>query len=110
MRVRYRELFRSDPPAAFGPDLPRRSIAQIQEKAYGGLSQATKKLLSQLLRSMASGKTGRLELPQRIKPGSELVRSWNGQTHKVTVMAKGFAYEDEVFASLSEIAKARAAS
>lgn len=43
-------------------------------------------------------------MPQRIKPGSELVRIWNGQTHKVTVLAKGFAYEGEVFASLSEIA------
>jgi hypothetical protein len=38
LRKRYRELFRTDPPQAFGPDLLRRSIAQmIQEKAYGGL-------------------------------------------------------------------------
>ena len=38
LRLRYRELFRVDPPKAFGPDLLRRSIAQrIQEKAYGGL-------------------------------------------------------------------------
>lgn len=43
-------------------------------------------------------------MPQRIKPDSELVRTWSGQTHKVTVMAKGFAYQGEVFASLSEIA------
>lgn len=105
LRIRYREMFRSDPPTAFGPDLIRRSIAQrIQEKAYGGLSREAKKLLSQLVRSMASGKAGRLELPQRIKPGSELVRIWNDQTHKVTVLAKGFAYQGEVFASLSEIA------
>lgn len=105
LRVRYREMFRSEPPPAFGPDLLRRSIAQrIQERAYGGLSREAKKLLSQLVRSMASGKTGRLEVPQRIKPGSELVRIWNDQTHKVTVLAKGFAYQGEVFASLSEIA------
>ncbi|MFH1343861.1 MAG: DUF2924 domain-containing protein [Pseudomonadota bacterium] len=92
LRARYRELFRSDPPPAFGPDLLRRSIAQqIQENAYGGLSREAKKLLGQLVRSMASGNPGRLEVPQRIKPGSELVRIWNGQTHKVTVLAKGFA-------------------
>ncbi|NGX97919.1 MAG: DUF2924 domain-containing protein, partial [Candidatus Afipia apatlaquensis] len=58
----------------------------------------------QLVRSMASGKTGRLEIPQRIKPGSELVRVWNEQTHRVTVLAKGFAYQGEIFTSLSEIA------
>ncbi len=105
LRVRYRELFRSEPPPAFGPDLLRRSIArQIQERAYGGLSREAKKLLAQLIRSMAAGKAGRLEMPQRIKPGSELVRVWNDQTHKVTVLAKGFAYQGEVFTSLSEIA------
>jgi len=105
LRVRYRELFRSEPPPAFGPDLLRRSIAQwIQERAYGGLSREAKKLLGQLLRSMTSGETGRLEMPQRIKPGSELVRVWNEQTHRVTVLAKGFAYQGEIFASLSEIA------
>ena len=105
LRGRYRELFRSEPPPAFGPDLLRRSIAQqIQEKAYGVLSPEAKKLLGQLVRSMASGKTGRLEVPQRIKPGSELVRIWNEQTHRVTVLAKGFAYQGEVFTSLSEIA------
>jgi Protein of unknown function (DUF2924) len=39
LRARYREVFRTDPPKAFGPDLLRRSIAhRIQEKAYGGLS------------------------------------------------------------------------
>ena len=38
LRKRYRELFRTEPPKAFGPDLLRRSIAhRIQEKAYGGL-------------------------------------------------------------------------
>ena len=38
LRKRYRELFRTEPPKAFGPDLLRRSIAHtIQEKAYGGL-------------------------------------------------------------------------
>ncbi|WP_019195994.1 DUF2924 domain-containing protein [Afipia birgiae] len=105
LRVWYRELFRSEPPSAFGPDLLRRSIAQqIQEKAYGGLSREAKKLLGHLVRSMASGKTGRLEVPQRIKAGSELVRVWNDQTHKVTVLAKGFGYQGEVFTSLSEIA------
>ena len=105
LRVRYRELFRSEPPPAFGPDLLRRSIAQrIQEKAYGGFSREAKKLLGQLIRSIASGKTGRLEVPQRIKPGSELLRVWNDQTHRVTVLAKGFAYQGEIFTSLSEIA------
>src|ERR1700680_3967067 len=49
LRKRYRELFRTEPPKAFGPDLLRRSIAhRIQEKAYGGLPASTRRLLDQL--------------------------------------------------------------
>jgi hypothetical protein len=107
LRKRYRELFRAEPPKAFGPDLLRRSIAQtIQEKAYGGLPLATQRLLGQLVKAASAKPNGRLELPQRIKPGSELVRTWNRRTYRVTVMADGFAYGSKTFASLSEIATA----
>jgi hypothetical protein len=43
-------------------------------------------------------------LPRRIKPGSELVRTWKGTTYRVMVMADGFAHAGQTFASLSEIA------
>ncbi len=105
LRKRYRELFRTEPPKAFGPDLLRRSIAQrIQEKAYGGLSRSTQRLLDQLVKTAMAKPNGRLELPRRIKPGSELVRTWKGRSYRVMVMADGFAYDGERFASLSEIA------
>jgi hypothetical protein len=106
LRPRYRELFKIDPPAAFGPDLLRRSIAgRIQEKAYGGLPRETQRLLNQMVRAMTQGGgNGRIELPRRIKPGSELVRTWKGQTYKVTVVVNGYSYGGTVFASLSEIA------
>jgi hypothetical protein len=105
LRNRYRELFRAEPPKAFGPDLLRRSIAhRIQEKAYGGLSASTQRLLNQLVRAALAKPNGRLELPRRIKPGAELVRTWKGRTHRVTVIADGFSYDGEKYASLSEIA------
>jgi Protein of unknown function (DUF2924) len=105
LRVRYREVFRTDPPKALGPDLLRRCIAhRIQEKAYGGLPPATLRLLNQLVRAAVAKPNGRLELPRRIKPGSELVRTWKGKAHRVMVMADGFAHDDKTFASLSEIA------
>jgi hypothetical protein len=104
---RYRELFRAEPPKAFGPDLLRRSIAHtIQEKAYGGLPPTTRRLLDQLVKAASVKPNGRLVLPRRIKPGSELVRTWNRRTYRVTVMADGFAYGGKTFASLSEIATA----
>jgi hypothetical protein len=105
LRNRYRELFRAEPPKAFGPDLLRRSIAhRIQERAYGGLPKTTRRLLDQLVKAAAAKPNGRLELPRRIKPGSELVRTWNGRTYRVMVMADGFAHDGKTFSSLSEIA------
>jgi hypothetical protein len=105
LRSRYRELFRTEPPRAFGPDLLRRSIAhRIQEIAYGGLSREHQRLLDQLVKAAQAKLGGRIELPRRIKPGSELVRTWNRRTYRVVVMEKGFAWEGRTFASLSEIA------
>jgi hypothetical protein len=105
LRNRYRELFRTEPPKAFGPDLLRRSIAhRIQEAAYGGLPASTRRLLNQLVKAAIAKPNGRLELPRRIKPGSELVRTWNKRTYRVMVMADGFAYDGKKFTSLSEIA------
>jgi DUF2924 family protein len=105
LRKRYRELFRTEPPKAFGPDLLRRSIAhRIQEAAYSGLPTSTRRLLNQLVKAAMAKPNGRLELPRRIKPGSELVRTWNKRTYRVMVMADGFAYDSKKFTSLSEIA------
>jgi hypothetical protein len=105
LRMRYRELFRTNSPKAFGPDLLRRSIAQrIQERAYGGLSKDSGRVLRQLVKAARSKSTGKLELPRRIKAGSELVRTWRGATYRVKVTTEGFSFEGETYASLSEIA------
>jgi hypothetical protein len=105
LRMRYRELLRTEPSKAFGPDLLRRSIAyRIQEKAYGGLSAPNRRLLDQLVKAAVATPNGRLELPRRIKPGSELVRTWKGKTYRVIVTAEGFAYDGKTYARLSEIA------
>src|SRR5882724_786487 len=105
LRVRYRQVFRTDPPKAFGPDLLRRSIAyRIQEKAYGGLSRPAQRLLDQMMKAFAAKPNGKIVLPRRIKPGSVLVREWKGKSHRVMVLADGFAYDGEIYGNLSEIA------
>jgi hypothetical protein len=105
LRVRYREVFRTDPPKAFGPDLLRRSIAhRIQETAYGGLSRSAQRLLHQMLKGYAAKPGGKIVLPRRIKPGSVLVREWKDKSHRVMVLADGFAYDGKTFGNLSEIA------
>jgi hypothetical protein len=105
LRVRYREVFRTDPPTAFGPDLLRRSIAhRIQEKAYGGLSRSAQRVLDQMMKAYAAKPNGKIVLPRRIKPGAILVRGWKGKSHRVMVLAEGFAYDGVTYTNLSEIA------
>lgn len=106
LRLRWKAAFRSEPPAAFGPDLLRRSVAQrMQEQHYGGLSAAVQRRLNQIVKTTASKPNGRIELPKRIKPGSVLVRTWKGKSHRVVVLDDGFAFGGSTYASLSEIAR-----
>ena len=104
LRLRYRELFRTDPPKAFGPDLLRRIAQQIQVKAYGGLPRPAQRQLEQLIKAYVAKPTGKLVLPPRIKPGSILVRNWKKKSYRVTVMADGFGYDGVTYGNLSEIA------
>jgi DUF2924 family protein len=105
LRTRYREVLKSDPPQAFGPDLLRRSIAhRIQEKAYGGLSRSAQRLLDQMMKAYVAKPNGKIVLPRRMKPGSVLVREWKGKSHRVMVLTDGFAYDGEIYTNLSEIA------
>lgn len=106
LRALWHAWFKSDPPPAFGPDLLRRSLAyKVQEKAYGGLDRETARLLANLM-AQHNKTPGKLVLPRRIKPGAALVRHFKGVTHRVTVTANGYAYQNRAYESLSEIARA----
>ncbi len=105
LRALWRAKFKAEAPAAFGPDLLRRSIAyRIQEAAYGGLDPATARLLRQLMAQYAK-MPGKIVMPRRIKPGAILVRQWKGDSHRVTVLQDGFAYQGQTYDSLSVIAR-----
>jgi Protein of unknown function (DUF2924) len=79
---------------------PRISVCNLFEDT----EVPSRRLLNQLIRAARAKPKGRLEVPRRIKPGSELVRTWNGNTYRVMVTAEGFAWEGQTFASLSEVA------
>jgi hypothetical protein len=106
LRLRWRAMFRTEPPAAFGPDLLRRSIAQrVQEQRYGGLSESVQRRLNQIVKMMANKPSGRIELPKRIKSGAVLIRTWKDKSHRVMVLDDGFTFEGHTYTSLSEIAR-----
>ncbi len=105
LRDQYQLLFAKEPPSAFGPDLLRRTIAhRLQEKEQGGLPRTAQRTLDQLVEEFIRQPKAALTVPRRIKPGSELVRTWKGAAYRVRVSPDGFTYDGRTYASLSEIA------
>jgi hypothetical protein len=93
LRRRWRVVFGRTPPAGLSKDLLGRMIAcRLQEQAFGGLDRE----------SPRHGGSPR----RRLKPGTVLVRDYEGQRHTVTVAPDGFNWQGTTYASLSAIARA----
>ena len=92
------------PAPAMTPDLIRRGIAyRLQEQVHGGLRPSVVRELERIGRQ--SDRTAPVAVAgMHIKPGTQLVRDWGGATHHVLVDEEGFAYRDQRYSSLSEIA------
>ena len=106
LREEWRRHYGRVPPSRLSQGLLRMSIAyRIQESQLGGLKPATKrKLLS--LGSRASSSSGvKRKTSSSLRPGTKLIREWQGRTRSVTVMEKGFEFEGRWYRSLSEIAR-----
>lgn len=93
-------MFKKEVPKALTKDLLARMIAyRVQEKAFGGLDRETLKVLD----SYASGTASQ---PSRyMKPGTVLLREYQGVRHTVTVVDGGFIWNSKNYPSLSTIAK-----
>jgi Protein of unknown function (DUF2924) len=99
LRALWRTTLRSSPPLAFTKDLVARFICwHIQEQAHGGVDANTAKLLDGLARG------NKPKADRRLKPGTVLVREYQGDRHTVTVVPGGYAWRDATYASLSAIA------
>src|SRR5215204_5157881 len=102
VRIAWRKMFSRSPPAALTRDLLARMITwRMQEKAFGGHDPETLKLLARLARGERAGEPRR-----NLKSGTVLVREYRGERHTVTVVAGGFVWREETYASLSTIARA----
>jgi hypothetical protein len=77
---------------------------RIQENAFGGLKKETFARLRKLAQELEKHRSGSC-LANRIKPGTRLLRLWQGTTHEVTVSNGGYLYRGKRYKSLSVIAR-----
>jgi hypothetical protein len=100
LRRHWRVIFGRTPPVDLSKDLLRRMIAyRLQERAFGGLDRESLRFLHGLARHGGSPR-------RRLKPGTVLVRDYQGQRHTVTVVSDGFDWQGATYPSLSAIARA----
>ena len=76
----------------------------LQEKAYGGLSDKARRQLKDLARKYRDNPNYNPSPSFRFKAGTVLTRHWNGRRHDAMVLKDSFQYEGQIFGSLSEIA------
>jgi hypothetical protein len=109
LQAKWRRDLKQAPPPHIRKQLLVPLLAyKLQEQAYGGLKPEVKRRLRELAASFTRDPkraAARLADSRQIKPGTRLIRQWEGQTHQVTVCEAGFEYNGEQYKSLSVIAR-----
>ena len=81
----------------------------MQADRLGDLDTATRRLLDRIASGSAEVRrvpTGLTRSRTELRPGTLLVREWNGHPQRVMVLADGFAWNGNTYRSLSEVAHA----
>ena len=115
LKQRYRELFGQDSKSSNKQFLFRRIAWRLQANAEGGLSERARQRAMEVaeeadlrirapqsfLRELAQGNRD----PRLPAVGTCLLRQFQGRTVSVEVLEKGFCYQQQVYRSLSAVAR-----
>ena len=105
LQVRWRELYGIPCPPRMSQKLLRYAIAyRLQEQALGGLDASTRRRLDRAAEALAQGRPLTPPGPA-VKPGTRLLREWQGVVHEVIVLERGVEYRGKRWPSLSAVAR-----
>jgi hypothetical protein len=92
-------VLKAAPVPRISPGMLRLALGyELQAQALGGLSRTSQQRLAQL----GAAKT----VTQAARPGTRLIREWNGTAHVVTIGEDGvIRWNDRDWRSLSEVAR-----
>ena len=106
LRQQWRGLYKTRPPANLSRGLLLRAVAyRMQEVALGGLRPARQRQLRQMAQQF--NRIGAANTPPRpeLKPGTRLMREWQGRNYDVLVLDDGFSWQNTRYRSLSAIVR-----
>ena len=109
LRARWRSLTGRAAPSHLPKTLLLGVLAyRVQAAALGDVDKPTIRLLDRIADEALAGKRVEVPVPDRagLKPGTVLVREWEGRPQRVMVLADGFAWNGGTYPSLSKVARA----
>jgi hypothetical protein len=105
LKERWSDFYGSACPPRMSRNILVRAIAyQLQERAFGGLDRLTRRRLDRAAVDLAAGRSP-APLAPKFKPGTRLLREWQGRVHEVIVLEKGVEYRGKPWPSLSAVAR-----
>ena len=103
LRELWCRLYKSEA-ARLSRDLLMRAVAyRMQEVASGGPRLELQRQIREIGRELQQ--TGRLRVRTQLKPGTRLMREWQGRSYEVLVLDDGFSWQGRHYRSLSAIAR-----
>ena len=106
LRQQWRGLYKTQAPANLSRELLLRAVAyRMQEVALGGLRPAWQRQLHQIAQQPKRTEATTIRARPELKPGTRLMREWQGRTYDVLVLDDGFCWQNTHYRSLSAIAR-----
>jgi len=106
LREEWRRLYKADASPHLSRELLIRAVAyRVQEVALGGLRPEPHRQLRQIAQDLKENGQARIRFRPQLKPGTRLMREWQGRTYEVVVLDDGFSWQGTRCNSLSAIAR-----
>ena len=106
LRQHWRVLYKAEASPHLSRELLLRAVAyRMQELALGGLRPQRQRQLRQFAHQLNDSQQGRVRPRPELKPGTRLVREWQGRTYEVLVLDDGLSWQGASYRSLSALAR-----
>ena len=106
LRQQWRGLYKTQAPRHFSRELLVRAVAyRMQEVALGGLRPEPQRQLRRIAQQFKETGDATMRARAEPKPGTRLMRQWQGRTYDVLVLDDGFSWQGTRYRSLSAIAR-----
>jgi Protein of unknown function (DUF2924) len=106
LRQQWRGLYKTQAPRHFSRELLVQAVAyRLQELARGGLRPEPQRQLRRIAQEFKDIGAATIRARSKLRPGTRLLREWQGRTYDVLVLDDGFSWQGTRYRSLSAIAR-----